>query len=731
MKRILWFSLITLLCSVARGQGVGGNGVPGAGSGGASIPATSSVLKGAGSAGAATAATPGTDYMTGVPAPGSGYVPVSTGPGGAYTAQTLTYNNVGASPGITPAAFGGFGDAQSIVNGCTTTASSTSVTCPSGTFVSGDVGKQIWFTAAGAAGVAFNTTIVTVSSSTAITVAAAPSTAVSNTPTVYGHDDVAALQSCFNYSAAHQLQCVLNSPTGYLEGSAGLTIANAPVTANGATNVTGNSFQKGTNIFCEYNGDCLSLQPGPVQGASISNIEFYVDASQPLGRGIHLNATAGTFGAGGLFNSVFNNVQVENMANECLWLDGGGGTGYTFNLPNQYITFNNFNCNGPIQPHPANMILMTGQNAQIVFIQGAVNGVVQTAANPTQQALWISYYPNPLIAIHEKTPGLNDAPDDIKFFGYTYEVGTQGLYISQSTNIHYENGYIEQIATPLIALNSTGVTFNGNHIANSGTVTGVASFPLQATVSFRDNTIIADPSHTVAALAVCQNNSNMIDFVGNTSPVTTTTDCATAQVAPTTSTLSVAGGQTVFVNGSATAITTISAPAIAPGKTLTLYAAGTITLAAGGNINFGGLTAPFTIPAGQSVTLTLFDLGPTWVITSTTASTTNIPSQSSTFFDDFYTGANMASDPIGTPTGSGCSPNNTYTDNNHPGNMLLTAGTARHRYGHRLRPGVGSQFDHFGQHLAGLDVGDGGLCARAAWHHRGCLPGRDGAHAQR
>ena len=48
----------------------------------------------------------------------------------------------------------------------------------------------------------------------------------------------------------------------------------------------------------------------------------------------------------------------------------------------------------------------------------------------------------------------------------------------------------------------------------------------------------------------------------------------------------------------------------------------------------------------------------------------------STFFDDFYTGANMASDPIGSPASSSCSPSNTYTDNNHPGNMLLTSGTA-------------------------------------------------------
>jgi hypothetical protein len=47
----------------------------------------------------------------------------------------------------------------------------------------------------------------------------------------------------------------------------------------------------------------------------------------------------------------------------------------------------------------------------------------------------------------------------------------------------------------------------------------------------------------------------------------------------------------------------------------------------------------------------------------------------STFFDDFYTGATMASDPIGSPASSSCSPNDTYTDNNHPGNMLLTSGT--------------------------------------------------------
>lgn len=48
----------------------------------------------------------------------------------------------------------------------------------------------------------------------------------------------------------------------------------------------------------------------------------------------------------------------------------------------------------------------------------------------------------------------------------------------------------------------------------------------------------------------------------------------------------------------------------------------------------------------------------------------------STLFDDFYSGANNASNNIGTPTGSSCLVNTTFTDVNHPGNLLLTSGTA-------------------------------------------------------
>jgi hypothetical protein len=669
VKRILWFSVISLICSVARSQGVGGNGVPGAGSGSASIPATSNLLKGAGSAGSATAATPGTDYMTGVPATAAGQVPVATGPGGVYSAQTLTYNNVGASPGVTPLTFGGYGDAYQPPNGCNTTASSTTVVCVDGPFVSTDVGKQIWVSGVGAAGAAFNATITAVTNASTVTVSAAATGAVTNGRGIYGHDDRVAVQACFQYSAANAVACVLKtlpSPglglVGYLIGSGGLQfVSNNALEENSGPNIVGNSQVNGTNLFCEFNGDCISLATGAIQGVNISNISIEEDHTQPASRGIHLNPSGGPF-----TNSNFNNITVDNPALECLWMDGGGGPGYAFNLPNQFLTFSQFFCQGPNQMHTSSLIKMTGQTAQVIFINGAASGQYP-----------YTNYPNSLILSQEKTGGLGDSPSHVKFLEFTYQVGTQGLYIGEgSSSIHFDDGYIENVASPYVAYNANGLTFNGNHIANSGNVGAVVQAQGLVNGSVRDNFVYGSVA-LPAAFAVCLNNSNTVDLAQNTSTVTTTTSCGTSQIGPTTSTLTVAGGNTEFVNGSATTITTINAPGISPGKTLTLYAASSpgITLGSGGNINFGGLTSPLTIPAGQNVTLTLFDLGPTWLITSTTAVTASVPSLNSTFFDDFYTGANMASVAIGSPVGSSCSPNNTYTDNNHPGNMLLTAGT--------------------------------------------------------
>jgi hypothetical protein len=537
---------------------------------------------------------------------------VATGDNSTKIATTASvYNNM---PGLSAAYFGAYGDAQAAYSGCSVAASSTTISCGSLTSFNSatDVGKQMWVPGGGASGVALHTTIASVANATTAVLTNAAVTTSSNVVAVYGHDDFAALQACFNYSAVNKIACVLNSPTGYLVGSAGLQIAVNPVTYNGASNIQGASQTKGTNLFCEYNGDCLSLATGPIQGANLANIAIEEDPTQPSSRGIHLNATvAAGPGSGGLFNSTLTNIEVDNPALECLWMDGGGGVGYTYNLPNQIDTFNNFTCNGPNQMHTANLIKMTGQAAQIVFVNGQVNGYSSTDGPSTN-------YPNWLIAVEEKTSGLGDTPDDVKFFGYTYEVGEQGLFIGEgASNIHFDNGYIENVASPLSVVNAAGITFNGNHIANSGETTAVVQFN-GVSGSVRDNYVYgATPP---AAFGVCV-NPNTIDFADNNSTVTTTSGCVTNQVGPSTSTLTVPAGNTAIVNGSSTAISTIVAPGASPGKTLTLdsWSSPGFTLTTGGNISFGGYGSPLYVPAGSNVTLTLMDLGPTWLVTATNA----------------------------------------------------------------------------------------------------------------
>jgi hypothetical protein len=535
---------------------------------------------------------------------------VATGDNSTKIATTASvYNNM---PGLSAAYFGAYGDAQAAYSGCSVAASSTTISCGSLTSFNSatDVGKQMWVPGGGASGVALHTTIASVTNATTAVLTNAAVTTSSNVVAVYGHDDSAALQACFNYSAVNKIACVLNSPTGYLVGSAGLQIAVNPVTYNGASNIQGASQTKGTNLFCEYNGDCLSLAAGPIQGANLANIAIEEDPTQPSSRGIHLNATvAAGPGSGGLFNSTLTNIEVDNPALECLWMDGGGGVGYAYNLPNQIDTFNNFTCNGPSTTHTANLIKMTGQAAQILFLNGQTNGYGTQATNP-----------NWLIAIEEKTTGLGDTPTDVKFYGYTFEVGTRGLYVGEgASNIHFDNGYVEDIQSPFYAVTASGLTFNGNHIANSGNTNAVFQFAGQVAASVRDNFEYGS-LYVPAAFAICE-NPNTIDFAQNISANATTSQCATNQITSSTSTLTVSGGQTEIVNGTTTPISTISAPAIAPGKTLTLNAWSSpgFTLTSGGNISFGGYSSPLVVPAGSSVTLTLFDLGPTWLITATNA----------------------------------------------------------------------------------------------------------------
>lgn len=449
------------------------------------------------------------------PTSGNGFLDCS-----ASTSSVCTWvaggGGGGGSPFVTPQGFGGYGDAYSPPDGCITTASNTTINC-NGPFTSTlvDGGKDIWVHGAGAAGVAFHSTIVSVTDANHAVMAAAPSISLTNTPgnMVYGHDDATAVQACWQYASTNAVQCALAAQptpaggglTGYLIGSAGLQLVsnNADEEING-TNTIGGGAGFGSNLFCEFNGDCVSLAPGPIEYAKMSDISLIGDPSQPNGRGFDFNASAGTYGNGGLWFSTFTNIQVANFNLECM-LSNGGAYNTGGELPNQVDTFINFNCNAPPnQVHTANLIKMIGQHAQIVFINGQTNGY----GPETNQ-------PNAMILITEKTTGQADSATDVKFYGYTYEVGEIGLQLGNGAyNIHYDNGYVENVAQPLIAGGTNGVfglTYNGNHIANSGNVTGVAQFTGNVTGSMHDM-LAYGGAGPAAALAICTNTGNQIDF---------------------------------------------------------------------------------------------------------------------------------------------------------------------------------------------------------------------------
>jgi len=522
------------------------------------------------------------------------------------------YNNM---PQLVAQYFGAYGDAYQPADGMNTVAFNNTVVINDDPLTSTaiDGGKQVWISGAGAGGVAFNATIVTVVDTHTAVLSAAPQVTLNNVHGVFGHDDTVAVQACFQYSSTNGISCVLKTITpntgigltGFLIGSAPLQlVSNNTIQQSGGVNVTGSTQVNATNLFCEYNGDCLELQVNSaIQGTNVTNLTFQEDPTQPNSRAIHLNPTNAPF-----TNANFTNITVNSPSQECLWLDGGGGPGYGYNEPNQYINFYQFYCAGAnVTSHPANMIKMTGQAAQIIFLGGQVNALGYTSGSSPN-------YPNPLVSITEKTSGLGDTPVDVKFFGYTIEQGTQGLYVGNgANNIHFDNGYFENMSSPIIVVSAVENTFNGNHIANSGNTGGVFQFSSGGGGSVRDNYDYGG-GVTVAAFAVCTGNST-IDFANNISSVATTTGCAT--------TTGSTGGGSLTVTGSTASITatgsfsSIFSTGVMAGKTLTLYNAGSsFQLTTGGNISFGNYTAPLTIPANGSVVLTLMDTGVTWLITS-------------------------------------------------------------------------------------------------------------------
>ncbi len=139
-------------------------------------------------------------------------------PIGTTTPNAGRFTDLAASLFPTPdvRAFGAVGDGQVLNGGCAINAGSYTLTCPSGTFASTDVGKTISVGFAGASGCSayanpsicpLITTISAYTSSTTVTLAASAVTSVSggNGTIVWGADNRPAIQAAINFAAASQV----------------------------------------------------------------------------------------------------------------------------------------------------------------------------------------------------------------------------------------------------------------------------------------------------------------------------------------------------------------------------------------------------------------------------------------------------------------------------------------------------------------------------------------------
>jgi hypothetical protein len=141
-------------------------------------------------------------------------------------------------PYVDVRAYGAVGDGKILGGGgagCSIAGGTATLTCPSGTFASGDVGKAINISEAGTATgctaghpngkCPFKTTILSYTDSAHVTLAASVTSTVSNTPIMFGTNNRAAIQAAIDFASNSQTsQFDVYIPHALGQGTAGGTV---------------------------------------------------------------------------------------------------------------------------------------------------------------------------------------------------------------------------------------------------------------------------------------------------------------------------------------------------------------------------------------------------------------------------------------------------------------------------------------------------------------------------
>ena len=379
-----------------------------------------------------------------------------------------------AFPEIDIRAFGAVGDGQIAGPGCAISAGSHTLTCPAGTFVSGDVGKAIWVEGAGAAtgcGVHVTcpllTTISGYSSSATVTVTAAATTTLTTGYIEWGTDNTAAIQAAVDLAASpNALQHAIYVPhilgqssgrfgcyaiTGTIQLPESTMLRNKFVTLHGDGNLASAicELRLGTPIIT----DTFIHQAGTgtiLRGLGFVGPPNYADV---MGNAIECNYCIFIQVDHNWFTGWTNSINMDQV---------GGVTGgeliYTFNVCEESIRCIYWHGSSG---HPGTTLVATNNTFDVMY-NGTGYAVDLQYVTGIQEG-YNTYGPNIGSGIKcDHCSSFNFGNDD--FSQQEWGATAQNLYLSNSTNGVVHNNRFYSVATEAVDLagNNASILFDGN-----------------------------------------------------------------------------------------------------------------------------------------------------------------------------------------------------------------------------------------------------------------------------
>lgn len=342
------------------------------------------------------------------------------------------------------------------------------------------------------------------------------------------------------------------------------------------------------------------LQQGYAQQAFLEDVEL-VGGGNTGQHAIHLVATGQLpDNNGGWWQSGLRRVEIDNWDGDCIHLTGGGGAGYNFLLPHQFLIFEHVFAYARTGRYA---LYSEGQVGQVELIGCEFDGVGINAA--------------------DNTPAVLLAPTSylFAFRGCTFQSRKVSCVVDNAGLVTFDHCYFESVGFAITAQGSLArVTVIGGSYANSAAVGDgsgrifrsltQASLELSGSIlviGTVEGGIFADANSQLLATNLLH-NSLVLTQTGGTKAVSVPAD-NTFYLAPEI--------DTYLVSTSATQIRTMVGPPRQTGQRVYLRATGgSIVFATGGNIDLSGRTSPYTLPSGAIATFVKFDSGVTWALVS-------------------------------------------------------------------------------------------------------------------